>query len=247
MVKRPPFVVRLRVFLRLFFVQACWNTRSMLGHGFAFAMIPALRWLHSDPESFRSSLSRHVTHFNAHPYLAPLGIGAVIRLEAEGKPPQHIEHFKTAIRGPLGGLGDRLIWAGWLPAVSLVALVLVALEKPPGWVLVTFLVVFNLGHLALRFWSVKAGYEAGFNVASKLKDAGLDSKAEALGRLTSLLLGFVMGLLASASVSEGLGLWLPLAGALFLVGVRARRRAWRPAALLTAGVVVLIGLVGVFQ
>ena len=37
--------------------------------------------------------------------------------------PARIERFRGALCGPLGSCGDRLVWAGWLPFCSLVALV----------------------------------------------------------------------------------------------------------------------------
>jgi len=239
-----PVGVKFRVFVRLFFVQACWNTRSMMGHGFAFALLPVLRWLHPNPEALRESLARHVVQFNAHPYLAALGIGAVARLEADGRPVGEIAHFKTAIRGPLGGLGDRLVWAGWLPAISLAALAAAILGTSPEVSVILFLFVFNVGHLGLRAWSLSAGYDAGFDLAGRLKSARLDRKADATGRMAGFFLGLVVGLVLMRGVEAGLVRWIPLGVLFFLGGNLARGRTWRPAVLATASLIAFLTIAG---
>jgi len=68
-------------------------------------------------------MTRQSAYFNAHPYLAAVAVGALARAELAGVPPERIERFRTALSGPLGSVGDRLVWAGWLPFCSLVALV----------------------------------------------------------------------------------------------------------------------------
>ncbi len=118
--KNPGRRAHLSTFFRSFLIQGSWNNRTMIGGGFAFAILPVLRRLHrGDPEAFRDALQRHSEHFNAHPYLADLALGAVCRMEAERRDPEEIRRFKLAVRGPLGSLGDTLIWVGWRPATVL--------------------------------------------------------------------------------------------------------------------------------
>jgi len=99
-------------FLRSFTIQGSWNYRSMVGGGVAFCLLPVLRAVaRTRGEPLQDALQRHVGHFNAHPYLTSLALGAIARLEADGEDPEAVQRFKAAIRGPLGGLGDALIWA----------------------------------------------------------------------------------------------------------------------------------------
>ena len=57
----------------------------MLGSGFAFSMLPTLRRIFgSDGAALDEAVVRHLEHFNAHPYMANLALGAAMRLEAEG-------------------------------------------------------------------------------------------------------------------------------------------------------------------
>ncbi|MFC1661214.1 PTS system mannose/fructose/sorbose family transporter subunit IID, partial [Gemmatimonadota bacterium] len=130
----------------------------MIGGGFAFAILPVLRALFGKTgEGLRSALQRHCDHFNAHPYLASLALGAVCRMEEESRDPEEVRRFKTAVRGPFGSLGDALIWVGWRPATVLAALTLALAGVPPGWTVGFFLVLYNLGHLTLRIWGFQTG------------------------------------------------------------------------------------------
>src|SRR5687768_7620641 len=122
-------------FARSFAIQATWNYRTFLGCGFAFAMLPMLRAIYADrPDDFQAAVQRHTTMFNSHPYLAPMALGAVTVLEAT-ESPEVVDRFKAAVRGSLGSLGDRLIWAGFRPLCLLIALS--AMMVGAGWAFVT--------------------------------------------------------------------------------------------------------------
>jgi len=119
-----PVGVQLATLLRLLAVQGAWNYETLMGNGIAFAMEPGLRLLPGGRTGapFRAAMARHAGYFNAHPYLAGLAVGALVRAELDGEDATRIERFRTACCGPLGSVGDRLVWAGWLPGCSLVAL-----------------------------------------------------------------------------------------------------------------------------
>jgi PTS system mannose-specific IID component len=241
--------VRRSLVLRSLLIQGSWNYRGMIGTGMAYALLPALRYLgrvEDDGGGHSPALARHAAHFNAHPYLSTIALGSLARLEADGAPDQMVERFRDAIRGPLGALGDRVVWATWLPFVSLVALCLYALGVPPWAAVTTFLVVYNAGHLALRVWGLRMGWREGPRVGTRLKSAGLAPRAERLGTGLSLLVGLLVGLLLTDPQGLG-GLPLPWLGAAlggFVAGSVVGGRMWRPAALLTALTVSLLLVAG---
>src|SRR5258708_3904020 len=111
---KPRFGIAL---LRLFAVQGSWNYERMIGLGAGVAEEPLLRGLLSEGNgtAYRDAVARGAHFFNAHPYLVGLAVGAAARAEVEHAPPQQIERLRAALTGPLGSLGDRLVWAGWLP------------------------------------------------------------------------------------------------------------------------------------
>jgi PTS system mannose-specific IID component len=237
-------------FARSFLIQGSWNYRTMLGSGFAFAMLPALRLIFKgDPAGLNASVRRHLEHFNAHPYLSNVALGAAMRLEAEGESADSVRRFKMAVRGPLGGLGDALVWASWLPAVSLAALSLVWLGVP-GWAAVLlFLAIYNLGHLGLRAWGFQAGLSEGRGVAQSLGRAALSRWTERVRNLATLLLGLLVGAVLSAE--GGLGdadvLWSALAALAFVAGDLVGHRLWRPTAVAVVAIVAVITTWGWFE
>lgn len=165
-----PWGVRLAMFTRLLAVQASWNYELMLGPGIGFCTEPALRMLPGGPggAAYHEALARQSRYFNAHPYFAAVAVGALARAELDGSPPGQIERFRVAMCGPLGSLGDQLVWAGWLPFSVLLALLAFGLGAGPTAVVLVFLAVYNVGHLGVRIWGLAVGWRNGLRVAVSL-------------------------------------------------------------------------------
>jgi len=222
----------------------------MIGTGFAFAMLPGLRRIFDDDaKAMDASVRRHLDHFNAHPYLANVALGAALRLEADGTDAQTVRRFKTAVRGPLGGLGDSLVWAAWLPMVSMAALAMWWIGLPVWVVVGLFLVLYNAGHLALRIWGFRSGLRDGRDVARTLRDARLAQLGERIKSIASLLVGVLASVvLAGRGGLTDAGLfWLVLGIGCFVAGLVVGHRIWRPAAITTVAVIALIAAWGVLR
>ncbi len=232
------------MFLRSFAIQGSWNYRTLLGAGLAFTLLPALRRLYGgDPARLDEAVRRHSGIFNSHPYLAPVAVGALAELEEEGEDAAVIERFKAAIRGSLGTLGDRLVWAGWRPVCLLFALVLVVLRVRWWLVLLVFLLVYNVGHLALRSWAYHLGLSRGRGVGEQLRRSWVPQLQRLMTLAGAFLLGVLLPLLAAGRLA-GAQLALPwvLAAALAAVlGARFGESVRRPIALALAGF-ALVGL-----
>lgn len=214
--KRLPRRVVRGMFLRSFSIQGSWNYRTLQGSGFAFALMPVLRWVHGDDdERLQAAVTRHTTLFNAHPYLAGIALGAVARMEMDGEDPALIERFKTALRGSLGTLGDRIVWAGWRPACVLLALVVLFVTHSALAALVVFLAVYNAGHLGLRWWALRIGVEHGKNVGERLRRAPLTRWHEIVVGGGALFLGVALAWVLTGALA---GMALPAAGVLLASG-----------------------------
>ena len=177
--------------VRLFTIQAAFTYERMLGVGFAFAAEPMLRQLgrrDGGTPAFRAALAREARFFNAHPYLASLAVGAAARAEMDGVPADRIERLRSALIGPLGSLGDRLIWAGWLPACAAMGLLLVACSAGV-WAVAVFLALYNVMHVWLRVWGLKVGWRSGVGVAGALASPGLQRALELVAPLAALMVG----------------------------------------------------------
>lgn len=239
---RLPRSVRWRVFLRSFAIQGSWNYRTLQGSGFAYALMPVLRYVHgdSDSDSLQDAVVRHSTLFNAHPYLAGIALGAVARMELDGEDPVLIERFKTALRGSLGTLGDRIIWAGWRPACVLLGMVVLLATSSALAGVASFLVVYNAGHLGLRWWALRIGFEGGRHVGERMRDIPLTRWHGIVVTTAAFLLGTALPLIAAGEFTENrLALpWIGMPAAAGIVGWLAGTSIRLPALILLAVVTV---------
>ncbi len=193
----------LRSLLRTFVVQAAWNHERMIGVGVAHAMEPLLRDLPGGRggDAYAAALERGSQFFNAHPYLAGAAVGAVARAEHEGVAPDQVRRLRGALAGPLGSVGDKLVWAGALPVASGVGLVVGATVSPTAGA-VTFLVLYNLAHVPLRAWALAAGWRWGTGIARALSAPGVQWSMRVAGPLAGLAVGIAIPVAAAWLVQE---------------------------------------------
>jgi mannose/fructose/N-acetylgalactosamine-specific phosphotransferase system component IID len=221
----------------------------MLGTGFGFSILPTLRRVYrDDPKGFAEALNRHSEHFNAHPYLANLALGAACRMEMDGKAPEEIRRFKLAVRGPLGSLGDSLVWAGWRPATVLMALVLALAGASPGATVLFFLLTYNLGHLLLRVGGFAVGLERGSQVGDSLRKMSLPLQADRLAGIGVFFLGGVLGLVIGRSWGFGIQVlpWGVMVTMGLFLGSRLGQGSWRWILWTVSGLSGAIFLIGWF-
>lgn len=231
-----PRALRVRVLMRSMLVQGSWNYETLLGTGFAFALLPMLRRSLDDEEEVSRALARHAELFNSHPYLATLALGAVARLEAERTPEQVTTRFKNALRGSLGALGDQLFWRSWRPFCLAFGLAL-ALAAAPWWlVLGTVFVVYNAGHLWARVWGLRTGYGAGLEVGRVIREAPLPRLGQRIGDLGALAAGIATALAVGLGEAPAeMALLAAAAAAGIVLGGRTR-----PAAGIVIGAAALL-------
>lgn len=235
-------------YFRLLAVQGSWNYETLLGNGIGFAAEPALRSLPGGVGGgeYAEALAREARYFNAHPYLASVAVGALIRAELDGVEPQTIERFRTALCSPLGSLGDQLVWTAWLPFCSLLSLAAFGLGTSALVVVLVFLLTYNAGHLALRAWGLAAGYRRGLSVANALNNPLLRHAPMYIARVATVLAGFAVPLALHRAVGGELSLALYTAGAAFIgalivARIAVRSQGWRVA----LGLVTILVLYGV--
>jgi mannose/fructose/N-acetylgalactosamine-specific phosphotransferase system component IID len=234
---------RARALLRLLGVQSGWTYERMGGIGVAFAAAPLLDSAVA-PERRAEAQARSAEFFNSHPWLAGLAVGAEARAEQEGVAPAQIQRLRTALGGPLGALGDRVIWAGLIPILSALALVGGGLY---GWVMPALAVLIaTVVRLEVTRWALTRGLESGMRVAAVLKDCTLSrisrpmsvAAAGAVGIATTFV---VRG--AAVRVAPEVPAWLVLVGAAISLATVLKGGARLPAyrlALLAGGLALIL-------
>ena len=245
-----PIHTQLAMLFRMLAIQGAWNYETLLGNGIGFAMEPALRLMPEGVHSprFKEAMARQSKYFNAHPYLAAVAVGALARAELDGEPPAKIERLRTALAGPLGSVGDRLVWASWLPFCSLLALTVYGFGGGAVAVLTTFLGVYNVGHIALRVWGLRAGWKHGMRVAHALGNPVLRRGPDAIAPVAAFTAGLGVPLAMLRVIGPGrtlLGLVLVGAalGAFVVVRLQGKMEGWR----LALGVLSLLLLISVVR
>ena len=187
-----------RAALRLFAVQGSWNYDRMVGIGLGYAEEPLLRDLPGGPggERYRAAMRRAAGYFNAHPYLVGLAAGAIAKAEHEGVEGERVERLRTALLGPLGSVGDRLVWAGTLPVASSAGLIFSALG-PVGAGAIVLLALHNVVHLVMRFWGLATGWRLGTGIARALTVPVLVGALRVVGPLAAIVLGVAIPITAA--------------------------------------------------
>lgn len=238
-----PVRTRLAMFVRLLAIQGAWNYETLLGNGIGFCVEPALRLLPGGQsgEAYRAALARQSQYFNAHPYMASVAVGALARAELDGEAPARIERFRTALCGPLGSVGDRLVWAGWLPACSIAALAAFGFGVGTGGVVFVFLGLYNAGHFALRAWGLSAGLDHGMRVASALGEPVLRNSPPHIARVAALVGGLALPLALDQVIGPGRALFGVVLAAVAIGGVVLARLHGR-----AEGWKIAVGLLAVF-
>lgn len=247
---RLPLGTQVAIFVRMLAVQGAWNYETLVGNGIGFCVEPALRRLPGglDGDAYHAALARESQYFNAHPYLTSVAVGALARAELDGEAPERIERFRTALCGPLGALGDRLVWATFLPLCSFTALVVFGAGASPLATVLTFLGLYNAGHLGLRIWGLRVGWRQGLGVAQSLGNPILQKAPVRLGRLASILAGLALPLAVHRIIGPGdvlLGGTLvgALVGAIVLTSLHGRAEGWK----VSVGILAAFVLYSVFR
>ena len=236
-----PWRIWLGTYLRLFAVQGSWNYEILLGNGIAFCLDPILRLLPANRHA--EALARQARYFNAHPYMAAVAVGALGRAELDGEDPAKIERFRTALCGPLGSIGDQLVWAAWLPACSIIALGAFGLGASAVATLCIFLGVYNAGHLALRAWGLHVGLARGMRVAPALATPVFRRGPQVIAKGAALVAGLSLPLALHRALGPGRVLAdvvvvVAIVGAMLFARVHGRAQGWRVSLVVLAAFVL---------
>ena len=158
-----------RMVWRSLLLQASFNYERMQACGWLYGLIPGLKKVHTNKEDLSKSMSLHMEFFNTHPFLVTFIMGLVLAME-EGKEDRvTIRAIKIATMGPLGGIGDSLLWLTALPVTASIGIGMAKAGNPLGPIV--FLILINIIHFALQFGLMNYGYQTGVSALSTLKDS----------------------------------------------------------------------------
>lgn len=206
-----------KTFWRTFPLQACFCYERMQNVGFAYQMVPALKKLYSDKEEASKALKRHLAIFNTTPCVVPFITGASIAMEEKFKKAREngeecdeesINAVKTALMGPLAGIGDSFFWG----TLRIIAAGIGASLAAQGSILgaVLFFLMYNIPQLFVRYQGLKLGYKSGVSFLENMSQGGVIALLTEVAKILGLV---VVGSMCASMVALSTPLVISMDGA----------------------------------
>jgi PTS system mannose-specific IID component/fructoselysine and glucoselysine-specific PTS system IID component len=206
-----------KTFWRSFPLQGCFCYERMQNVGFAYQMIPALKKLYPDKKEASAALKRHLAMFNTTPAVVTFITGVTIAMEEKFKKAkdageecdeESINAVKTALMGPLAGIGDSFFWGTFRVIGAGIGASLATKGSILGAVL--FFLIYNIPHILVRYNGLKIGYTKGVSFLSNISEGGVVSKLTEAAKILGLI---VVGSMAASMVSLSIPLVINIGGA----------------------------------
>lgn len=185
-------------------MEYSWNYPKQMSIPFCMMVNPLLKKIYKgDAEGYAQALTRHLEFFNITMYFAPFVGGVVASMEervAKGElEPEAISSVKTALMGPLSGIGDSL-FLGTLRAIAAAVGVGLSLDGNPfGPIL--FLLIFNVPAFFVRVFGAHKGYELGVSFLTKAQKSGImDKVIYAAGIVGIMVIGSMTVTMTSVTI-----------------------------------------------
>ena len=178
-----------------------WNYERQMHLAFAYMMSPLMGKLYkNNKEEYTESLERQMEFFNCTPQIVPFIGGVVASMEEKNAKNKDfdvtsISAIKTALMGPLSGVGDSI----FLGTIRVIAVGLAASFSLKGNLLgpLLFLLAYNIPAFLLRYYGVKIGYNMGAGYLDKIQKSGL---METFKTAASILGVMVIGAMTNSMV-----------------------------------------------
>lgn len=204
------------VYLRHYQLLGCFNYERQMSTGYAWTMMPAMRELYgNNPEKMKEGVKRHLEFFNCATTVSPFIIGITCAMEEqyasseEGNfDPSSISSVKTALMGPLAGIGDSFFWGTFrVMGVGIGAPLAVQMNilGPILYFLINF-----IPSTLVRIYGFKIGYQGGSNFLTKISEDGTLNKLTEAARIMGLV---VVGAMIASMVKVNLTAVINLNGA----------------------------------
>ena len=185
---------------------ACEMSNSyerMQSIAYCFAMIPVLKKLYPDKEAFVEALQRHLVFFNTEGICGNVILGMSVAMEEEKAEDgvltgDAIVALKSALMGPVAGIGDTITWGTVKPLIFTIALTASADGSVIGWFLMLLFVPVTVVY---GWYLMSLGYKVGKNALVKLLESGWVNRI-ILG--ASILGLFMVGALSASIVTLNL-------------------------------------------
>lgn len=170
----------------------CFNYERQMSSGYAWTMMPALRELYGDnPQEMKKAVKRHLEFFNCATTPSPFIIGITCAMEEQNAAdPEHydatsITGVKTALMGPLAGIGDSFFW-GTFRVIGVGVGAPLAVQGSILGAILYFLINFVPSEIVRRV-GFKKGYEGGSSFLARITSDGTMDKVTESAKILGLV------------------------------------------------------------
>lgn len=189
------------VFWRSFFIEASFNYERMQGLGYSYTMAPITKKLCKTKEERVAALKRNTEMFNTGPWIATLIFGIACAMEEKRAKDKNFDEaslsaVKISLMGPLAGIGDSIYWGTLRVIAGSIGASMMVKGNPFG--ILIFLIIFNVPHIALKYYLMFAGYNMGTSFLDKAEKSGLIDKVLSV---TSIIGLSVVGCMVATMVT----------------------------------------------
>lgn len=192
----------LKILWRSLPMEFGWNYERQMHLAFAYMMAPLMKKLYGNTQDeYILSLERHMEFFNCTPQIAPFIGGVVASMEENNAKNNNFDvssigAIKTALMGPLSGIGDSI----FIGTIRVIATGLATSLAAKGNILgpILFLLIYNVPGYLLRYFGVMYGYKLGVGYLTKIQESGL---MESFKTAASILGVMVIGAMTNEMVS----------------------------------------------
>jgi PTS system N-acetylgalactosamine-specific IID component len=142
--------------LRSFFIQSAFSLNKMQALGWLIAYLPIINITYDEKETSQAA-KPHLEFFNTHPWFVTSILGVCAHESENLKKETDQEKIKTLTMGPLGGVGDALVWYVVFPIVTAFS---ISIAQPQLSAIVLFFGI-NIPRIALRYVLMFLAYRRG--------------------------------------------------------------------------------------
>ena len=122
----------------IFTRQSPFNYETMQSGGWVYSLHPAMEKIYDgDADLLAEKYKDHFKFYNTHPWMGNIILGACIAIESTKDPDatkQAVE-MRTALMGPLAGIGDAIIWIMFMTILGAIAAYMALEGSIVGWVI----------------------------------------------------------------------------------------------------------------
>lgn len=185
-------------------MEYSWNYPKQMSIPFCMMLNPVLKKIYKDdPDGYAAALARHLEFFNITMYFAPFVGGVVASMEervARGEiEPEAVSSVKTALMGPLSGIGDSLFLGTLRVIAAAVGIGLSLAGNPLGPIV--FLLIYIIPAFLTRIIGAHKGYEFGVSFLTKAQESGLmDKVIYAAGIVGVMVIGAMTVTMTSVTI-----------------------------------------------